>query len=131
MRTHRLLSARLLCILRSSAVALLFVPAFSHAAISPALMTEIDKMCGKMKTCSSELLGEHAQNEQMKAMVSGIADQACEQAKIEMRDIPDDPTIQKAAIACMKSVNSLACNQMADDFETPECKQLEDIEVTP
>ncbi len=131
MRTHRLLSARLLCILRSSAVALLFVSAFSHAAISPALMTELDKMCGKMKTCSSEIFGEHAQNKQIKAMVIGIADQACEQTKIEMQDIPDDPAIQKAAIACMQSVNSLACNQLAEDFETPECKQLEGIDVMP
>ncbi|MEZ8028934.1 hypothetical protein [Enterovibrio norvegicus] len=131
MRTHHRLSARLFYTLRCLTLAVLFVPAVSHATISPALMTELDNMCGKMKVCVSEMFGEQAQNEQMKAMVNGIADQACEQTKIEMRDIPDDPAIQKAAIACMRSVNTLSCNQLTEDFETPECKQLEKFDLVP
>lgn len=130
MRIHLLSSAPLHAI-RCLALALLFLPTMLHATISPALMTELDKMCGKMKVCVSEMFGEQAQNEQMKAMVTGIADQACKQTKIEMRDIPDDPAIQKAAVTCIRSVNTLACNQLTESLETKECKQLEKLDLVP
>ncbi|RJX72904.1 hypothetical protein DZ860_07030 [Vibrio sinensis] len=60
----------------------------------------------------------------MKKMVEGVLEKSCQAMISDFNAMPPSPQLEKAAVACLQSMNAQNCSDLQKENETPECQEL-------
>lgn len=101
---------------------LLFGVSTAHADLN----SKMDQMCGKIKECALEDMGDLTP--EMKQMMIGMVDGMCKPMLASYQQVLGDAGLEKKAEACIDSVINHSCAEMKDHNQqnmSKECKELE------
>ena len=97
-------------------------PAFSD--LGNELNEEVKVFCKKLNQCAATHLEGVPSDNAVKEMIDATLEQSCQNMKRDFGGLSTSSGLQLAALSCIKSMNALICEDLEDDFETPECKEL-------
>jgi len=97
-------------------------PALSN--LTSELNEEVSIFCKKMNQCAAIHLEGVSSDNSVKEMIDSTLEQNCQAMKRDFGGLAVSSGLQMEALSCIKSMNSLVCEDLEDDFETPECQQL-------
>ncbi|MBA5763112.1 hypothetical protein H2O73_12190 [Vibrio sp. 404] len=96
-------------------------------ASSNELNEEVNIFCNKMKQCASKHLEGVPSDNAVKEMIDATLEQNCQAMKSDFAQLSKSSGLETEALSCIKSMNALVCQNLEDDFETPECKKLYEL----
>ena len=84
-------------------------------------------LCDNVKTCALEQMAAQELTPEMREMMEPMLANMCTQMNSQIKDVPTDHGLYKPAVACIRSMQSLTCEQMQNGMQTqtPECQQYE------
>ena len=96
-------------------------------AFATSLNEATDTLCRKIKSCASAQLEQQNLPPTMLQMMKAMFDETCASMISPYADKATNAGLEKKAIACIESVNTLSCSTLMQDSggETAECKTLE------
>jgi len=109
------------------ALLLLSTLTLSSIATATSLNEATDSLCRKIKSCATAQLEQQDLPPAMLQMMKAMFDETCASMISPYADKATDAGLEKKAIACIESVNTLSCSALMQDSggETAECKTLE------
>ena len=109
--------------------ALLLLSALILPSIASAtsLNEATDTLCRKIKSCASAQLEQQDLPPAMLQMMKAMFDETCASMISPYADKATNAGLEKKAIACIASINTLSCTNLMQNSggETAECKTLE------
>ena len=109
--------------------ALLLLSALILPSIASAtsLNEATDTLCRKIKSCATAQLEQQDLPPAMLQMMKAMFDETCASMISPYADKATNAGLEKKAIACIESVNTLSCSTLMQDSggKTAECKTLE------
>lgn len=102
----------------------LFLPGIASAT---SLNEATDTLCGKIKSCATAQLEQQDLPPAMLQMMKAMFDETCASMISPYADKATNAGLEKKAIACIESINTLSCTNLMQNSgaETAECKALE------
>lgn len=91
-------------------------------------LTEASRgLCDNVKTCALEQMATQELTPEMREMMEPMLANMCTQMNSKIKEVPTDHGLYKPAVACIRSMQSLTCEQMQNGMQTqtPECQQYE------
>jgi hypothetical protein len=84
-------------------------------------------LCDNIRTCALEQIAEENLTEEMRQMMMPMMDNMCTTMQSKVQEVPVGHPLYEPALLCMRSMESLTCEQMRDEDQvmTPECKEYE------
>ncbi len=84
-------------------------------------------LCSKIKSCTTAQLTQQQLPPAMMEMMTSILDKTCAQTIAPYAELATNAGLEKSAIACLHSLNTLSCDALMNtkEAETSECKALE------
>ena len=84
-------------------------------------------LCDNIRTCALEQIAEENLTEEMRQMMMPMMDNMCTTMQSKVQEVPAGHPLYEPALLCMRSMESLTCEQMRDEDQvmTPECKEYE------
>ena len=112
--TGKLLAAGLICVL-------------STWAQADDLTDAARGLCENIKTCALENIAKENLTDEMRQMMEPMMDNMCTTMQSKVQEVPAGHPLYEPALLCMRSMESLTCEQMRDEEQvmTPECKEYE------
>jgi len=109
------------------ALLLLSTLTLSSIAAATSLNEATDTLCRKIKSCATTQLEQQDLPPAMLQMMKAMFDETCASMISPYADKATDAGLEKKAIACIESINTLSCPALMQDSggETAECKTLE------
>lgn len=85
-------------------------------------------LCEKVKQCTFEQMqAEQGISSEMRSMVEGMLNTMCKDF-IKFDEVDRDHELVEPALACMKSMSALSCDQLQEDnMATPACEAYERV----
>ena len=86
-----------------------------------------DKLCDKIKSCARAQMAQQALPPAMQQMMTAMFEQSCTSIIAPYADQATNAGLEKKAVACIGSINSLSCGTImtATGSKTAECETLE------
>ncbi len=86
-------------------------------------------LCEKVKSCAMAQMSTQELTPEMKQMMEPMLKNMCVQMRENFVSAPTGHPVYKPAVACMRSVEQLNCNELQSklDMKTEECKEYEKI----
>ncbi len=86
-----------------------------------------NKLCDKIKSCAREQIAQQDLPPAMQQMMTAMFEQSCTNIIAPYADQATNAGLEKKAVACISSINSLSCGVImtATGSKTAECKTLE------
>ena len=109
------------------------IAAFCLQAIAPAqageLADEALGLCEKVKSCALAQMNQSDITPQMRQMIQPTLDTMCDQVTSKVSDVPQGHAMYDSAVACMRSMRTLACEDMVNSQPTvtPACREYEEM----
>ena len=96
-------------------------------ATATSLNDATDTLCRKIKSCATAQLEQQDLPPAMLQMMKAMFDETCASMISPYADKATSAGLEKKAIACIESINTLSCTSLMQDSggETAECKTLE------
>jgi len=93
------------------------------------LTTAAMDLCEKVKSCAMAQMAEEDITPEMREMMQPMLDNMCESVQSSMGDVPTGHALYGPALACMRSMEKVSCQQMQnpDGMKTPECDKYEKL----
>jgi len=84
-------------------------------------------LCDTVKSCALEQMAEQDLTPEMREMMAPMLDNMCASMREGIKDVPVDHGLYQPAVGCLRSMESLTCEQLQnpDRATTPECKEYE------
>lgn len=84
-------------------------------------------LCASIKSCALEQVAEEDLTPEMLKMMEPMLDNMCASMRQQVQEVPVDHKLYKPAVGCLRSLESMTCEQMqnADQVATPECEEYE------
>ena len=103
------------------------VYALGSWAVADDLTDAARGLCDNIKTCALEKIAEENLTEEMRQMMMPMMDNMCTTMQSKVQEVPVGHPLYESALLCMRSMESLTCEQMRDENQvmTPECKEYE------
>ena len=122
--TMKSLPASMLTIKALPLLILLTLPGIATAS---SLTEATNTLCSKIKSCTTAQLKQQQLPPAMLQMMTAMLDESCAKTIAPYADKATNVGLEKKAVACIKSINSLSCNALMNtsEAETDECKMLE------
>ena len=101
--------------------------ALSSWALADDLSDAARGLCASIKTCALEKIAEEDLTDEMRQMMEPMMDNMCTTMQSKVQEVPPGHPLYEPALLCMRSMESLTCEQMRDENQvtTPECKEYE------
>lgn len=103
--------------------ALAFSPAGNAAA--DALVEASQGLCDSIKTCALSQIASQDLTPEIRAMMEPMLENMCAAMNSKVQEVPTSHGLYRPALACMRSMQALTCEQMQSQTSTPECQQYE------
>jgi hypothetical protein len=86
-------------------------------------------LCDNVKSCALEQMASQELTPEMRQMMEPMLANMCTQMNSKIKEVPTDHGLYKPALACIRSMQSLTCEQMQNGMETqtPECQEYEKL----
>ncbi len=86
-------------------------------------------LCATIKSCALEQVAKEDLTPEMLEMMGPMLDNMCTNMRQQVKDVPVEHALYKPAVGCLRSLESMTCEQMqnADDVATPECEEYEKL----
>ena len=86
-------------------------------------------LCEKVKSCAMQEIAEQDLTPEMRQMMQPMLDNMCTTMQQGIGEIPTGHELYKPAVACMRSMEQLSCEQMQNqsDQGTPECQKYAEL----
>ena len=112
-------------------LATLFVATLSTAvpAAADSLESAGADLCEKVKACALAEIDKQELTPEMKEMMEPMLETMCVGMRQGMDQVPVDHQLYAPAVACMRSMANLSCEQLQDgnQVQTPECAKYQDM----
>ena len=86
-------------------------------------------LCDTVKSCALEQIAREDLTPEMHEMMEPMLENMCTTMRENVQEVPTGHPLYQPAVACMRSLESLSCEQMQspDRTTTPECKEYEKL----
>ena len=86
-------------------------------------------LCEKIKSCAMAQMGSQEITPEIRQMMQPMLDGMCGKMLVNMPEVAQSHAMFKPAVACMKSLEALSCEQMQEtsDANTAACKEYEEL----
>ena len=86
------------------------------------------QLCDKIKQCTIAQMGEADLTPAMRQRIEPMINSMCYSMRAGIEEVPTNHELYQPAVACMKSMASLSCDdfQDANRVQTPECKDYQE-----
>ena len=85
-------------------------------------------LCEKVKSCAMAQIAEEDLTPETRQMMQPMLDNMCANMKSRVEAVPSGHSLYKSAVACMRSMEALTCEQMqSDQANTPACQAYEKL----
>lgn len=106
------------------AAAVINTPALAQNELQQAA----DALCQKVRGCALAQVRQEDMTPEMQAMMEPMLKSMCASMTAGIEDAPVDHKLYQPAVACMRSMADLSCEQMETlDDGTPECRRYQEI----
>jgi hypothetical protein len=84
-------------------------------------------LCDSIRTCALESISKEDLTPEVLDMMGPMLDNMCANMRSKVQEVPMGDGLYEPAVGCMRSLESLTCEQMQspDQAATPECKEYE------
>lgn len=83
-------------------------------------------MCEKVKSCAMAQIAQEEITPEMRQMMQPMLDSMCANMKDKVQEVPLGHDLYEPAVACMRSMEALSCEQMqSEQADTPACQAYE------
>lgn len=84
-------------------------------------------LCDSIRTCALESASKEDLTPEVLDMMAPMLDNMCANMRSKVQDVPVGDGLYEPAVGCMRSLESLTCEQMQSPelAATPECKEYE------
>ena len=102
-------------------------------AVAPAQADELADealgLCEKVKSCALAQMNQSEITPQMRQMIQPTLDTMCDQVTNRVGEVPQGHAVYASAVACMRSMRVLSCEDMvnAQPTVTPACREYEEM----
>ncbi len=106
---------------------LLMLVTLPGIASATSLTEATNSLCTKIKSCATAQMKQQQLPPAMLQMMTAMLDETCASAISPYANKATNAGLEKKAVACIKSINSLSCSALMNtsEAETNECKSLE------
>jgi hypothetical protein len=100
-------------------------------AIGPAVADDLTEaaqgLCDSVKSCALEEMVDQEVTPEMREMMAPMLQNMCDTMRRKVKEVPVDHGLYAPAVGCMRSLESLTCEQYRDPdrVATPECAEYE------
>jgi hypothetical protein len=86
-------------------------------------------LCETVKTCSMAQVAKEDLTPEMQQMMEPMLENMCTAMRSGVQDVPTGHGLYEPAVACMRSMAALTCEQLQDEqqVETDACKEYEKL----
>jgi len=91
-------------------------------------LTEVTQaLCDTVKSCALEQVAQEDLTDEMREMMVPMLENMCTTMRNEVQDVPTGHELYQPAVACVRSLVSLSCEQLqdADREQTPQCVEYD------
>lgn len=87
------------------------------------------ELCEKVKSCALAQIKEQELTPEMKQMMQPMLDNMCATMQSRVGEVDTGHTLHDPALACMRSMEKLSCQQMMnpEQVQTSECEEYEKL----
>ena len=105
--------------------ALVFI--FAGQAVADELTDAAQGLCDTVKSCVLEQAASQELTQEMEEMMAPMLESMCTKMRSQVQQVPVDHGLYKPAVGCMRSLESLTCEQLqsGEQASTPECVEYE------
>ena len=84
-------------------------------------------LCDSIKSCALESMSKEDLTPEVLEMMAPMLDNMCANMQSKVKEVPMGHGLYEPAVGCMRSLESLSCEQMQNPelAATPECKEYE------
>jgi hypothetical protein len=84
-------------------------------------------LCDSVRSCALENISKEELTPEVLEMMGPMLDNMCSDMRSKVQEVPVGHGLYEPAVGCMRSLESLTCEQMQDPAQaaTPECKEYE------
>lgn len=114
---------------RSRLLPVLFIGLLSSVVVkADSLESAANDLCEKVKSCSLAEMSQQELTPEMKAMLEPMLENMCAAMRQGIQEVPVEHELYDSAVACMRSMASLSCNDFKDEskVETSACLDYRD-----
>ncbi len=93
------------------------------------LLDAATALCEKIKTCSMAQVPEADLTPEMRQMMEPMLDNMCASMRSNIQEVPEGHELHDPAVACMRSMAELSCEQMQSEeqAQTAACRKYEEL----
>jgi hypothetical protein len=85
-------------------------------------------LCEKVKACAMSEIAEEDLTDEMRQMMQPMLDNMCANMQARVQAVPTDHGLYQPAVACMRSMQALSCEEMqTSQANTPACQEYEKL----
>ena len=86
-------------------------------------------LCEKVKACSMAQVDEADLTPEVRQMMEPMLENMCAAMKSNIREVPEGHELHDPAVACMRSMAELSCEQMQSEeqAQTAACRKYEEL----
>jgi hypothetical protein len=104
--------------------AIINIPALAQNELQQAA----DALCEKVRSCAMAQVRQEDMTPEMRAMMEPMLENMCTRMRAGVADAPVDHKLYEPAVACMRSMADLSCEQIESLADgTPECRRYQEI----
>ena len=84
-------------------------------------------LCDSIRSCALENVAKEDLSPEVLEMMGPMLDNMCASMRSKVKEVPAGHGLYKPAVGCLRSLESLTCEQMEDPdlAATPECEEYE------
>ena len=100
---------------------------FAGPAAADELTDAAQGLCDTVKSCVLEQVATQDLTAEMREMMAPMLENMCSKMRSQVKEVPVDHGLYKPAVGCMRSLESLTCDQLqsGEQASTPECTEYE------
>ena len=91
------------------------------------LTTAAMDLCEKVKGCAMQQIAQEDLTPEMRQMMEPMLEGMCANMRASIGEVPTGHTLYQPAVACMRSMSKLSCEQMQnpEQMQTPACEEYQ------
>lgn len=103
--------------------------ALASAATADDLTDAAQGLCDSVRSCALEQIAREDLSPEMREMMEPMLDNMCATMRAKVQEVPPGHPMYQPAVACMRSLESLTCEQMQDAqrANTRECERYDQL----
>ena len=100
---------------------------FAGQAVADDLTDAAQGLCDTVKSCVLEQAATQDLTDEVKEMMAPMLENMCAKMRSQVHEVPVDHGLYKPAVGCMRSLESLTCEQLqkGEQVSTPQCTEYE------